>query len=50
MADQRGVEVWDLKPLLEALLVKDIITSEEELSAVVDVLQEEDEYRFFEQD
>ncbi len=50
MADQRGVEVWDLKLLLEASLVKDIISSEEELSAVIESLREHDGYRFSEQD
>lgn len=50
MADQRGVEVWDLKLLIEAALVKDHITTEAELSEVVDALREKDGYRFSEAD
>lgn len=50
MAAQRGVEVWDLKLLLEAALVKELIRSDSALSTVIDSLREEDGYCFSEQD
>ncbi|SFS11914.1 Predicted nucleic acid-binding protein, contains PIN domain [Halomicrobium zhouii] len=50
MAAQRGVEVWDLKLLLEAALVRDLIASKSALSSVIDSLRENDGYRFSEQD
>lgn len=50
MASQRDVEVWDLKLLLEAALVKDHIETESELETVLDALREQDGYRFSNQD
>lgn len=50
MAAQRGVEVWDLKLLLEAALMKNLISTESELSTVVDALREQDGYRFSAED
>lgn len=50
MAAQRGVEVWDLKLLLEAALMREHIASESALSTVIDSLRENDGYRFSEQD
>lgn len=50
MAAQRGVEVWDLKLLLEAAVVKDLVSTEAELSTVVTALREQDGYRFSEED
>ncbi|WP_199897076.1 hypothetical protein [Halarchaeum acidiphilum] len=50
MASQQAVEVWDLKLLLEATLVKGHIESENELEAVIDALRERDGYRFSNQD
>lgn len=50
MASQRDVEVWDLKLLLEAALVKGHIETESELETVLDALRERDGYRFSDQD
>ncbi|GGN24146.1 hypothetical protein [Halarchaeum nitratireducens] len=50
MASQRDVEVWDLKLLLEAALVKGHIETESELETVIDALRERDGYRFSNQD
>lgn len=46
MATQRGVDVWDLKLLLEASIYKDLVQTRDELEAVVTALREEDNYRF----
>ncbi|MBP2252679.1 putative nucleic acid-binding protein [Halarchaeum solikamskense] len=50
MASQRDVEVWDLKLLLEAALVKGHIETESELKTVIDALRERDGCRFSNQD
>lgn len=46
MASQRGIEVWDLKLLLEAAITKEVIESESEIETVVYDLREKDGYRF----
>jgi len=50
MASQHGVEVWDLKLLLEAAIVTDVVKSESEVRAIVDDLRERDGYRFSDAD
>ncbi|WP_188879855.1 hypothetical protein [Halarchaeum nitratireducens] len=50
MASQRDIEVWDLKLLLEAALVKGHIDTESELETVINELRERDGYRFSSQD
>jgi predicted nucleic acid-binding protein len=50
IASQKGVEIWDLKLFLEACIHKEVIETEEQLTALVDRLESEDNYRFSEQD
>lgn len=50
IASQKGIEVWDLKLLLEACIHKTLIETEEQLAALIDRLESEDNYRFSEQD
>ncbi|GAA0297757.1 hypothetical protein [Halarchaeum salinum] len=50
MAFQRDVEVWDLKLLLEATLVKGHVETRSELETIIDTLRERDGYRFSNQD
>lgn len=50
MASQRGVEVWDLKLLLEAAITKELIESETEIETVLNDLREKDGYRFSDDD
>lgn len=50
IASQKGVEIWDLKLFLEACIHKELIETEEQLTALVDRLESEDNYRFSEQD
>lgn len=49
-ASRVGVEFWDLKLLLEACIVKELIPDEEALRAFIEGLQEKDGYRFTEED
>lgn len=50
MASQRGIEVWDLRLLLEAAITKDVIESESEIETVLHDLREEDGYQFSDDD
>jgi predicted nucleic acid-binding protein len=50
IASQKRVEVWDLKLFFEACIHKELIETEEQLSALIDRLESEDNYRFSEQD
>lgn len=50
IASQRGVEVWDLKLLLEAALVKNLIETEGELDSLIEDLHKKDGYRFSKDD
>lgn len=50
MAKQRGVEVWDLKLLVEACIHTEIIKKEEELENLIKDLEKKDNYRFSERD
>jgi predicted nucleic acid-binding protein len=50
IATQRGVEVWDLKLLLEAAVHKEIIETQAEIDDVTNRLREEDNYSFSEGD
>jgi predicted nucleic acid-binding protein len=50
IASQRGVEVWDLKLLLEACIVKDLVENEAELAGLIESLREQDSYQFSEED
>ena len=50
MAKQRGVEVWDLKLLVEACIHTEIIKKEEELENLIKDLEKKDNYRFSEKD
>lgn len=50
MASQRGIEVWDLKLLLEATIVEGVVESEAEIETIIDELREKDGYRFSDDD
>ncbi|WP_208023558.1 hypothetical protein [Halorussus pelagicus] len=50
MAAQRGVEVWDLKLLLEAAVTKGSLDTASEVESVINDLREEDGYRFSDDD
>jgi predicted nucleic acid-binding protein len=50
IATQRGVEVWDLKLLIAALLKRGLIQDESELDEFIVDLREQDSYRFSKQD
>ncbi|MBB6091084.1 putative nucleic acid-binding protein [Halobacterium salinarum] len=47
---QLGVEVWDLMLLLQAAIHCDEITTNQELAALIDALQNQDGYRFSDDD
>jgi len=46
MASQRGVEVWDLKLLLEAAISEGLVESEEEIETIIRELRTKDGFRF----
>jgi len=46
MASQQGIEVWDLKLLLEAATLGGVIESKTEIEAIINELREKDGYRF----
>lgn len=50
IAAQRGIEVWDLKLLLEAAIYLDMIEARSELDSLIKALRQNDHYRFSEQD
>lgn len=50
MASQRGIEVWDLKLLLEAAIIEGVIESEVEIETTIRELREKDGYHFSDED
>lgn len=50
IASQRGVEVWDLKLLIAALLKQELIQDESALDEFISDLREQDDYRLSKQD
>lgn len=50
IASQRGVDVWDLKLLIAALLKRELIRDKSELDEFIVELRERDNYRFSNQD
>ena len=50
IASQRGVDVWDLKLLIAALLKRELIRDRSELDEFIVELRERDNYRFSNQD
>lgn len=50
VGEQHGVDIWDLALLLEAAIICDEISSEQELSVVITALRDRDGYRFASKD
>lgn len=50
IASQRGIEVWDLRLLIEAAVYNDVIERQSELDNIIEGLKRKDEYKFSQKD